>query len=159
MFEIHLALIIAIVALFFAWNSQGHLPSFRLHWPELAAKSIYAGRIVITKMNDDGTFDDDPTLKQLTLSLDSEGRALISIPREFEPDGEHYDVSLTFERGIGGLRMGFDLEYSGHPEPPSRFITIAVSPGGVDLSREEFTQTPPVFSIFDGSDALIAKLP
>src|SRR5271155_824850 len=105
MFEVHIALVIAIVALFFAWNSQGPLPSFRLHWPELAAKSIYADRVVLTKMNDDGSFDDDPLSSQFTLSLDSDGRALISLPKEYEADGEHYDVSLKFERGIGGLRM------------------------------------------------------
>jgi hypothetical protein len=137
MFETHLALIVAVAALIIAVRRQPRLPAYRLEWNDISGRYIYAKKLIL--------LDEQakPRSRQWTFSIDGD-RSVIEFPDDYVFD-EHWQVSLRCGKGEGGFRVEFML----HPpdDLPSRFLTVAFSP------------SPPVISLFDSKDKLLAKFP
>ncbi len=137
MFEIHVALIIALLALIIAVMRQPRLPAYRLEWNEISARYIYANKLIL--------LDEQakPRSRQWTFSIDGD-RSVIDFPDDIVFD-EHWNVSLRCGKGEGGFRVEV-LLHSPH-EPAKRCMSVAVSPVPLEIS------------LYDFQDKLLTKFP
>jgi hypothetical protein len=148
MFEIHSALIIAVVAVVIAVRRQPRLPAaYGLDdWNDISARYIYAEKLIV------GTGEGKQS-KQVELSVDKQNCALIDFPYYIE--GESREVSLRCGPGKGGFKMEFMI----HPpdDRPRPFMTIGLSPSGFVEGGHKFG--PPHVTIFDSKDTVVAQIP
>jgi hypothetical protein len=137
MYEAHLGLILAVIALWIAARRQPRLPTYRLEWNDISARDIYAERLIVGP-------SEGKQSKRVELSVDKEGHTLIAFPQD-HIEGETWRVLLRCGRGEGGFRFDFILEPP--DEPPHDFLSLAFSPAPVQVT------------LFDGKNKLVAKLP
>jgi hypothetical protein len=155
-YETHLALILAVIALWVAARRQKRLPSYRLEWQELSARNVYARRFVLL-----GSDGERGSTDAAEFYSDRDGWPTVAIPSIV--DNERWIVSVRFGRGQGGFRAEFSMDTPAAYEgvPPFRFLSLAFSPS--DLTVVELGPpikfSPPQISIFDGKEVLIAKFP
>jgi len=137
MYETHLGLILAVIALWIAARRQPRLPAYRLEWNDISARDIYAKRLIVGS-------GEGKQAKRLEFSVDEQGRTLIAFPHD-TIEGKSWRVLLRCGRGEGGFRFDFILDPPN--EPPHEFLSLA------------FSASPVQVSLFDDKDKLLAKLP
>ena len=137
MFEIHVALIFALVALFVARRRQPRLPGYDFAFNDMHVRDLYAKRLILTDT------EEGKRSKRLEMFIDK-GQSVIKFPGDIIDD-EHWQVSLRCGRGKEGFRFEFFLETP--DDPPHHFVSVAFSPGPVRVS------------LLDRNDTVIAKLP
>lgn len=150
MFETHVALIVAVVALIVAVRRQSRLPTYRLEWNDISARTVYAKHLVLKSESDDG--------RTMHLYVDKEDRSVIRFP-ENVIDGERWEVSARCGRGLGGFRVEFFL----HPRDdlPRQFIALGFAPSDATIieTQPKLKMTPPHVLVFDAKNTVIAQLP
>ncbi len=133
MFETHLALLVAVVALIVAVRPRLHRPEAQ----NISADYIYAKKLIIIDEQE------GKRSKQWGFSIHGD-RSVIDFPDDIVFD-ERWSVSLRCGKGEGGFRVEFFL-HSPH-EPASRFMSIAFSPVPLEIS------------LYDAQDKLLTKFP
>ena len=155
MYEIHLALIFAVIALWVAVKRQPRLPSHRLEWNDVLARDVYARRFILLGSHGFGSNE------AASWYVDAEGWPSVDFPSVI--DGEHWCVSVRFGRGVGGFRAEFSLATPAEitQTPPHRFVSVAFSPSDATIVEvgPPVKFSPPQVSVFNGVDELVANLP
>lgn len=89
MFETHVALVVATVALVVAARRQKRLPTYRLEWNDISAQVIHVKRLFLE------SYDGE---RHLEFYIDNEGSPEILLPSEII-EGERYQASMRVVAG------------------------------------------------------------